>query len=768
MNHVLWYRRPAPSWIEAMPLGNGTLGAMVFGEVWNERIALNHEWLWRSQWRYRGAEERWKRLDAVRERFFSGGDMAEAGEFAKAALLGSEDAPRRVDPYQPVGDIEIKLRKSRSSDYRRELDLRAALATVRFRVGGVTHTRQTFAHSDMPVLVSRLAVSEPKALTCRLSLTRTADPECRLDAWTEEGLLGFMGEFVEGSRFACMTKVFASGGEVQYVPGFPLANLKDCDDALLLASVAVEHDGADPRETCLRQLDVEPDWDSLLASHRQAHGNLYMRVDLDLHGEDHSGLSTDERRAAVRDGAEDRGLLELYFNLGRYLLISSSRPGGLPTNLQGVWNDKINPPWECDFHNDINIQMNYWPAEPCNLPECIAPFFDYVEGMVPFAREMAKTLFNCRGVHMAIQGDPWGRPTLESYGWALWSGAAPWLAQHFWWRDEYSLDRNFLRERAYPLIRDVALFYEDYLVRDPDGRLVPVPSQSPENRFVGGCSPVSLCVGATMDLELIHDVLTHAVAAAGILGVDEEKQEMWRTILADLPPLRIGRHGQLQEWLEDYEEVEPGHRHMSHLFGLHPGDQITIDKTPELAQAARVSLERRLAAGGGQTGWSRAWVVSFWARLREGDKALEHLKALPVMSEYSTDMLLDLHPPSIFQIDGNLGGAAGIAEMLLQSHGGLIRVLPALPSAWPDGSVKGLRARGGFALDLDWRNGRLTRLVVKADAGAACRLHLAGREDAVFKCAGKTIAATAAGDCVYELTPAAGEEVEACWAVEDA
>ena len=345
-----------------------------------------------------------------------------------------------------------------------------------------------------------------------------------------------------------------------------------------------------------------------------------------------------------------------------------------------------------------------------------------MERFVPHGREMARNLYDCEGIFLPIQTDPWGRATPESLGWDVWTGAAAWLAQHMWWRYEYSLDKDFLARRAYPFFREVAAFYRTYLVEDPQGRLVTVPSQSPENRFKGGTSPVSLCIGATMDFELIRDVLGHAVSASEILGVDEEDRETWRGILDQIPPLLVGRHGQLQEWLEDYEEEEPAHRHISHLVGLYPGDHLTLEDEPEMTEAARTSLERRLSHGGGHTGWSRAWTVCCWARLRGGDEAYEHLRHL--ITDFATDSLLDLHPPEIFQIDGNLGGAAGVAEMLLQSHRGLLRFLPALPKEWASGKVEGLRARGGFVVDIVWRNGRVQGVTLQSTLGGPCTVQV--------------------------------------------
>lgn len=440
--------------------------------------------------------------------------------------------------------------------------------------------------------------------------------------------------------------------------------------------------------------------------------------------------------------------MALYANFGRYLLICSSHNCEVPANLQGKWNEDLHPPWECDLHHDINLQMNYWPAEPCDLAECLRPLFEHIERFVPHARKAARDLYNCRGVWFPIQTDPWGRSTPESRGWDVWIGAAAWLAQHMWWRYEYNLDRRFLRERAYPFFREVAAFYEDYLVPHPTkGYLVAVPSQSPENTFVGGTKPVSLCVMATMDLELIHDLLSHAISASEILGTDEPLRQKWQEILSRLPPLQVGRHGQLQEWLEDYEEAEPQHRHISHLFALFSGDQLTLENEPELTRAARASLERRLAYGGGHTGWSRAWVACCWARLRGGDLAREHLHAL--IADFATDTLLDFHPPRIFQIDGNFGGTACVCEMLLQSHRGCLRILPALPKAWAEGRVSGLRARGGFTVGITWSQGRATEVEIVASRAGLCRLRCAGAADGELrKGAAKVPFKLASGDCI--------------------
>lgn len=712
--------RPAAEWKEGLPIGNGRLAAMIDGAPDNERLALNHEWLYTGEYSNRKLEQRSHHLDEIRRLFFEG-KVFEAGKLANEKLGGPHHGDNHVDPYQPAGGLFIEHEHGEPTAYSRELDMDSACASVEYCAGDSGYRRMYYAHADRPIIIGQLAADEPSIAHIRFD--REEDPKCKIERGVEHDSLIMTGEFQSGSRFVVVAQVRAPGAKISEAPDGRM-RLEGYSHALILLTINVSHDGSDPLPEALRIIkDTPAEPKTLWESHINEWLSAWRRCGIEMRSP-FDGQTAEERLERVREGEEDPGLYALYFHFGRYLLLSSSRKCDLPANLQGIWNEDINPPWNCDFHHDINLQMNYWHAENCGMEDCVEPLLRHVERFVPMGREAAKKLYGCRGVWLPIQTDCWSNPTPESRDWDVWIGAAAWLGQHFWWHYEYHQDKKFLSDRAYPYLREVALFYEDYLVRDPQGRLVPVPSQSPENKFAGGTEPVSLCVGATMDIELIQDTLTHCIEASEILGVDAKKREEWRAILSDLPPPRIGKHGQLQEWLEDYEEAEPGHRHISHLYALFPGDTITPEKTPELAKAARVSLERRLAAEGGHTGWSRAWTVACWARLREGDECHKHLKAL--ICDFATASLLDLHPPGIFQIDGNFGGAAAIAEMLMQSHNGLIRILPALPSKWKCGAINGLLARGGFEIGIDWEDARPNAVKIRSRLGNVCRIHAEG------------------------------------------
>jgi alpha-L-fucosidase 2 len=755
---MLWYTKPAAEWPEALPIGNGRLAAMVFGGIKRERLALNHECLWRGDHRKRDVPARAHLLAAVRERLLAG-DYEEGtrlGNEAFGGLGGMSGNPHRVDPFQPAGDLYLEFNHGYVHRYIRELDLATGLAKVAYHTPGLVYipnhvgtgagaavksqnlvlTREYLAsfHDDS-ILVHITAEGKPFSAT--LWLDRLLDPGCTLTFRTRRAGLIMDGRFSSGLRFRVQAAVRAEGGRLSVIENRKVM-VQDTRDLLVRMTMGVAAFGRLPSREAGPLRPPRKTWTALLKDHARIYRKYYGGMTLDLPF-DVPPIPTDERIAACRRGVSDPGLPLLYFHYGRYLLCASGGLGTLPPNLQGKWNEDLNPPWDADYHLDINLQMCYWPTEPGHLQFCAGSLLDFLDRFVPHARRAARRLYGCRGIWFPIQTDPWGRSTPESYGWAVWIGAAAWMAQHVWWHYEYGQDKRFLARRGYPFLKEAAAFFESYLVPGPDGKLHIVPSQSPENRFAesGKRFPVSLAVDAAMDLELCRDLLSHAIRAAEILGLDEDKRRTWRSILDRLPELRIGSKGQLLEWNQEFKEVEPGHRHISHLFALFPGEQISRERTPRLFRAARKSLELRLANFGGHTGWSRAWTACCFARLGEGDRAFEHLQAL--ITDFATPSLLDLHPPRIFQIDGNLGGTAAVLEMLLQSYHEELHLLPALPRAWPSGTARGLRARGGYTVDLAWSAGRLTRASLVPLRSRICTLKAGRTRFQVRDSAGRSV-----------------------------
>ncbi len=738
----LWYQQPAASWNEALPLGNGRLGAMVFGGVARERIQLNEESVWDGYPRDRINPQALAALPEVRRLLFENRN-AEASQLAEERMLA---VPCGILPYQPLGDLWLDQDlPGTPTGYRRALDLEQALASVGFEAGGVAFQREIFVSAPSNVIVIRLSASRPGMIRLRMALARTQDAVSVNEG--DDGLL-LRGQIQRphhetgenaGMHFAALLAVRAEGGRLEPAEGGLM--LRGADAVTLLITGATSYRGDEPAGRCreiLRATDGMT-FAALKAGHLTEYCPWFERTTLELPPTETSALPTDQRLVAVASGAADPALGALYFQYGRYLLISSSRPGCLPANLQGLWNEHMQPPWNSDYHTNINLQMNYWPAGVANLAECQLPLFDYMETLVASGERTAREHYGCRGWVLHHLSDVWGFTGPADGVFGIWPMGGAWLSTHIMEHYRFSGDVAFLARQGWPLLKGAARFLLDFLVEAPEGtpcagRLVTNPSHSPENRFrMADGTESFFTYAAAMDVQIIRQVFQDSLEALAVLGGEAEMASELRQALERLPPFQVSaRTGALQEWIEDYEEPEPQHRHCSHLFALHPGNQITQQASPDLIEAVRRTLERR---GDASTGWSTAWKILFRARLGEGDRAHKiFVDLLKPVTETGTRYagqvggsypnLLDAHPP--FQIDGNFGGAAAIAEMLLQSHAGEIHLLPALPQAWQDGAVRGLRARGNCSVDFAWRAGHVTRYRLFSDTAKPVQVRVNG------------------------------------------